>query len=334
MNSKGTASKIGSAALVIGAAILLFLAQSAYWINHTVFDQQNFSQITTAALLKESSREAIAGAVVDKALADRPVAKRVLGSRLESLVSGLLGTDLSTQAITTLTSKTYAYATAPNREDIAIDLTGIKDPLNSLVNVVQSVQNVRGVESESKLETAQAKIPDQIVLISSNAFPDISGAVQTMLWLGPLLWLGSFIGFGLYIYLGRDQYAKKVYLAGLAIILVSLFGLATTPFIPPPIAAAVKNIALRPVAETLASGFLAPFAEQMYIMLGVVLLLLLLFNQRFNIMKLVHSLETKLSRQPKTDTKPQTVAKSVKKIRAATKPKTKVKKIAAKKLTT
>jgi len=328
MSSNGQASRIGSVALLVGAALLLFLGQSAYWINHTVFDQQNFTQITTNALLKESSRDAIATSVVDKALADRPVAKRVLGSRLESLVSGLLGTDLSSQAIKTLTSKTYAYATAPNREDIAIDLTGIKDPLSSLITVVQGVQNVRGVESESRLETAQAKIPDQIVLISSDSFPDISGAVKTMLWVGPLLWLGSLICFILYIYLGRAQYAKKVYMAGLAIIIVALFGLATTPFIPPPIAAAVQNIALRPVAESLASGFLAPFAEQMYVMLGLILLGLLIFNQRFNILKLVRSLETMLSRQPKTDTKQQTVAKPITKQKATTKKQTSKKKTA------
>lgn len=288
--SKNKWYRYGSPVLLISAALFLFLAQSAYWVNHTVFDQANFTRITTTELLSESSRDAIATAVVNKSLDDKPVLKRIAGERAESLVSGLLGTDLSTQAVKAVTSKTYAYATSSDRQDIAIDLTAIKTPLNTIIELAES----RGID----VPQTQNKLPDQIVLLQSDAFPDLSGAVKTMLWLGPLFWLSAFILFGLYIYIGRAVYARRVYLAGLAVIIVGILGLLANPFIPPPIAAAIPNIDLRPVAQNLAAGFLAPFNMQMYWMLGITLTVLLVFNQRFNIVALINSLAAKLGKQP------------------------------------
>jgi hypothetical protein len=290
-HSKRRLAKFGSAALLVAAALMLFLAQSAYWVNHTVFDQANFSRITTTALLEQSSRDAIATSVVNKSLADRPLIKRVVGEKAISLTSGLLGSDFSSQAITTLTNKTYAYTTAKNRQDIKIDLTAIKTPLTGIISLAQS----KGVA----IPSTQYQIPDEIVLLQSNAFPDLSGAVKLMLWLGPFFWLSTIILFGLYIYLGKAAYARRVYVAGAAIITVAIVGLLASPFIPPPIAAAVPDIDLRPVAENLTSGFLAPFQAQMYYMLGGAIAILIVFNQRFNMYAIFKSLGTKVGQRSK-----------------------------------
>lgn len=277
------------------AAILLFLAQSAYWVNHTIFDQANFTRITTTELLTQSSRDAIANTVINKALQNRPIIKRVAGERASSLISGLLGSDLSDQAVSTLSSKTYAYVTASDRQDIKIDLTGIKAPIQSLVSIAQN----NGVSVPS----SQYRIPDEIVLVRSDAFPDLSGTVRLMLWLAPLLWLGTIVLFGLYIYVGRADYARRVYTAGAAIVAVSVIGLLATPFIPPPIAAAVPNIELRPVVENLSTGFLAPFRSQMYYMLGGSLIVLLVFNQRFNVLAAARTLISRVGGSGRRKTK-------------------------------
>ena len=279
--------------MLVLAAVMLFLAQSAYWVNHTVFDKDNFSSITTTALLSQSSRDAIATSVVNKSLENRPVIKRVIGERATSLTSGLLGSDFANQAVTALTNKTYAYTTASNRQDIKIDLTAIKTPLTGIISLAQS----RGVD----VPQTQYQIPDEVVLIQKDAFPDLSGAVKLMLWLGPLFWLSTVILFGLYIYIGRAAYARRVYMAGAAIVTVALLGLLTSPFVPSPVAAVVPNIDLRPVAENLVTGFLAPFKTQMYYMLGTTLVILFAFNQRFNILALVRSLGTRVSKKPRKD---------------------------------
>lgn len=279
-------SKFVSWTLLVVAAILLFFAQSSYWVNHTVFNQASFSSITTTALLSESSRAAIATSVVDKALEDRPFVKKVAGERATSLISGLLGSDLSSQAISAVSAKTYAYVTSPNRQDIKIDLTSIKAPVAGVIALSQN--------NNETLTTDLNQIPDEVVLVHSDAFPDLSGMVKLMLWLGPLLWFGAIGLFALYIYLGRAVYARRVYAVGAAVIIVALFGLFTAPFVAPPIAAAVPNISLRPVAENLVTGFLAPFKVQMYYMLGITLIGLLIFSLRHKFLDLVRAVDKKL----------------------------------------
>lgn len=287
-SKRSKSSKYLSAALLIIGAGLLFFAQSAYWVNHSVFNRDNFTQTTTTALLSESSRAAISTAVVDKALHDYPVLQRTIGQRAEALVGGLLGSDLSNQAVSALSSKVYAYTTSSDREDIKIDLTAVKEPISNLVALAQD--NGREVRIDVD------KIPDEIVLIEESAFPDFSGLVQLMIWLGPVLWLSTLAVFGSYIYLGRAEYSKKVYMVGLTIVFVGVLGLTFGPFVPPTLAAGVPNIELRPVVENLASGFLEPFKNQMSYMIGVALLALLAFNQRFNVLNIFKSVEKKISR--------------------------------------
>jgi hypothetical protein len=190
-----------------------------------------------------------------------------------------------------LTNRTYAYTTSSDRQDIKIDLTAIKVPVTSIIALAQS----RGAD----VPTTQYQIPDEIVLLQSDAFPDLSGGVKAMLWLGPLFWLSTIVLVGLYIYLGRRNYARRVYTAGIAIITVAILGLLANPFVPPSIAAAIPNIDLRPVAENLAAGFLAPFQAQMYYMLGSTLVVLAVFNQRFNILAVFRSVGTKVNKQPR-----------------------------------
>src|SRR5687767_7870147 len=95
--------KILTALLLSAAGLALLLVHSAYWINHTIFDQATFTNIVTTSVTSESSRNAIAASTVDRVLADRPVAKRLAGDRLTALLSGLLGSDLGERAIKTVT---------------------------------------------------------------------------------------------------------------------------------------------------------------------------------------------------------------------------------------
>lgn len=292
------ASRVGSAVLLILAGVFLFLAQSAYWVNNTIFNKENFTEITTSTLLMESSRNAIATTVVNRALEDRPVLQRTIGKRAVSFTSGLLGSDISRQAVEAVTDKTYAYITAPNRQDIAIDLSPVKDVLGQLVNVARNPNNAE------RLDDANAQIPDQIVLVESDNFPSLAKSVQVMLWLGPLLWLATVLSFVLYIYIGRREYAKRIYFAGSVIVLVGVFGMLTSPFVPPPVAAALPNIDIRPVAQNMAYAFLQPFKQQMIYMIGVTLGVLLIFNQRFNIYNLIRKIFERPSKSRAEKTTP------------------------------
>src|SRR5690348_1556596 len=81
--------------LAIIAALLLVVANSAFWFNKYIFDQNNFTPLVTSAVQQESSRKAIANEVTDKLLANRPVLARVAEEPLTNILAGALGSNLA-----------------------------------------------------------------------------------------------------------------------------------------------------------------------------------------------------------------------------------------------
>lgn len=289
MKTNSWVVKTISILLILVASISLFLAQSSYWVNHTVFNQQNFSTLVSGAVLEQSSRDAIASQVVDKALQDRPIAQRVIGDRAQNLVSSLLGSDFATQAINKVVNVTYTYITTPNRQDIKIELAGVTAPILAVLNLVQA--------SDSNAAQKVESIPDEIVLVDSDAFVDLSGVVSMMLWVGPLFWLLTIAGFALYIYIHRQTYARAVYVVGASIIIIAILGMLTRPILPAPISSMVPISNLRPVIENVTDAFLIPFQTQMASMLFVTVIALIIFSQRHALLRWVQKLGAMMARE-------------------------------------
>ncbi len=267
------------------AGVLLLLAQSAFWINHTIFDKATFSTIVTSTINTEQSRQAIAATVVGRTLQDRPVIRRIAGDKATQLISGLLGTDLAAQTINTVVDRSYTYLTSENPESIEIDLLPIKTPLAGLVSFAES----QGREVNFDVNS----VPDSIMLFDASNLPNIYGYSVLMLWLGPLFWLGSFGLFAIYMYRGRRVYAKRIYIVGTVIILVSFVGLLFGPLLPPPISALVPVTELRSVVGSLVGALLAPFTSQMYVTIASTAIILAIFSQRFTILHLFQKVAVK-----------------------------------------
>ncbi len=275
----GWLSRYKSIFLLGIAGLLLLAAQSAYWINHTIFDKQDFTSIVTETLQTEESRQAIASTIVDEALAERPILRRTVSSQATQLITGLLGTDLATQTFGTIIDRGYDYLTSSDPQPIVIDLLAIKTPIAGLVSFAES--QGRDVSFDPDV------IPDTIVLFSPENLPEIHRYSTLMLWLGPLFWMGSLGLFAGYIYRGRRVYAKRVYIVGAVIIGISVIGLLTGPALPPPIAASTPIASLRGVVSDLVEGLLRPFLQQMVFTIAITLSALIVFSQRFNILKLI-----------------------------------------------
>ena len=269
--------RIWPAIVLILIGLTFFLAQSSLWINTSVFNQQSFTSKTTDVLQTQSSRDAIASSVVDKALEDRPVASRLFSDQITSFVSNILGSDLASGAMTRIIDRSYAYFTSPDRQDIAIDLTGIKTPLSGIISFVEN----RGRE----VNFDPSNIPDQIVLLESDDFPDYSRYISLMVLLAGVAWF-LFLGLSLlYIFISRDNRVRRTYhvlgvLAGVAI-----FALLTGPFIPPAVSSMVNSIPLRSVANDMAAAFLNPFGAQLWITLGILLIIFLIVFYRHAIVR-------------------------------------------------
>ncbi len=268
------------------AGVLLLLAQSSFWINHTIFDQKTFTTILGTTLQTESNKQAIAKVIVNKALQDRPLLNRTVGEKTTTLVAGLLGTDFASQTFDTLINRSYAYLTSEDPEPIAIDLLSIKTPIAGLVSFAELLGRDVSFDPNS--------IPDSILIFSSEDLPDIYKFSISMLWLGPIFWLS---GLGLliaYVYRGRKSLNKRVYIAGGVIIASSVIGIAFGPLLPPPLVALVPTIELRPVVNSVIAALLQPFIMQMINTIVLVIIGLVIFSQRLNILNIFQRLIQKI----------------------------------------
>lgn len=236
-------------------AIIFFLAQSTLWVSTTVFNENNFVKVVENTLSTEESRQAIARTIVDAALENNPVANQLVGKQATALVSGLLETELVGQVFDRLAHRTYAYITSPNRQDIAIDLTTVKDPLTAIIGIVE--QTGREVNFDP------SAIPDSITVVESDSLPDVSGYIRTILVANALLWLATIASFATYVFLNRRRIVRSVYLVGAVVIIASLVGLLIGPFVPPVISSFVNLISIRGVIEDLSSALLYRFQVQL-----------------------------------------------------------------------
>lgn len=263
-----TKQKIVRIALISLGGISLFFAQSTLWVNNVIFDQQTFTEITTRELQTQESRDAIAQTVVDRAFEGRPVADRLIGDRAVTFVSGLLGSDLSEKVLTRAASSGYAYVTSPDRQDLAIDLSAIKEPLAGIISFAES----RGRE----VSFNPSNIPDTVTLVESDDIPEVYSFIRILLISNFFLWLAALSTFAGYIFISKNDRIKRIYMVGLVIVITSIFGLLSGPFVPPAVSSFVGNIQLRGLVSDLTSAYLAPFISQMYLTLlltGIVMLI-------------------------------------------------------------
>ncbi len=264
----GTIGSIINIALLIFTSAMLFFAQSGLWISNVVFNQAVFTEITTRVLTTQQSRDAIAGTIVDQVFEGRPAADRLLGDRATDFVSNLLGSDISERLLTRLATTSYAYMTAPNRQDIAIDLSPVKEPLSGIISFAEN----RGREVIFDAH----RIPDQVVLLRADELPDLTGYIRGVLAANFVLWFLVVAGFGCYLFRNRRQLQRAIYWVAISVIAISLISLSTGPFIPPFIASLVENIQFRGVVSSLTSAYLQPFFQQMHVtILGAIIILVL-----------------------------------------------------------
>ena len=259
---------VGGVLLALGM-ISFFLAQSTLWVSNNFFNENQFISTTQSVLRTEESRQAIAGTIVHSALQNNPVAEQLIGKQLTALVNGLLGSDIAGQLFDRVAHRTYAYLTSSDRQDIAINLTSIKEPLTTLVGIVE--------RTGREVQFDPSNIPDTITLVESDSLPDFSAYIRAMLFASALLWFITVLSFVSYIYLYRSKWLRSVYIVGWSIITVCLLALLSGPFVPPAIASLVNMIEIRGVVEDLTVAFMEPFKVQLLstmVIVGSVMLVL------------------------------------------------------------
>jgi len=261
------------------AALLLLVANSALWVNRVIFNTENFSQITTDSLLSESSRDAMATEIVDRALQDRPAAKTVVQEPATKFISGLLDTTQAHTVVSKVSSKLQIVLTSEKRENVEIDLTGIKQTATKLIDLAG--------KEDGQAATKVENIPDSVTLLDTSKFPTFYQLGTLFMWLAPITFIA-----GVLILAWPHLKAKKLQLdtllkQGLVVLAAYLLGLLVGPLFRPPILSQFSNSNLRTVAENLYNSFIASFNSQiqLLLLLGLVMVIIPLGSRLYNLAK-------------------------------------------------
>jgi len=243
------------------AVLLLILSGFSYWLSSTIFNQEVFVNETVAVMTAPETTQAIAAGIVDKTLADKPVARNLLGNKLTGVVSGLLSTDTFADVVRGVSGRIYLQITSEDPKGVVIDTTAVKSLVTPIANVVASP------EQKAKLEGLN--IPDEIVLVDPEAVPTIY-PLTSFLWIWPFALLGA-IGIVTFVLYNTIKERRLLTTQMVASVFAG-FGFTAAAIIPsiePTIIKNIDNYNLKLVASNIYEGLSAPLFD-MYVTLTAI----------------------------------------------------------------
>jgi hypothetical protein len=260
------------------AALLLVVANSAIWVNRTLFNTQTFTEVTTEALLSQSSRTALASDIVDTALQNQPAVKAVVAEPATNFIAGLLNTQQAQNALNKVVSKVQIIFTSERPEPVTYDLTGIKGTITRLLSLANKDEAVVRVD----------QVPDSITIFKNiEDIPSFYQAGVILTFIAPLAFLLALFLL-IWPHVTKQLRTNKLLLTQGAIITgAGLMALLIGPLFRPPVLAQVNNADLRVVVENVYNAFITTFNSQTYYLLaiGVVMMLIPLGERIYKLIK-------------------------------------------------
>lgn len=256
MDKRLAQSRLGATFLALSFLVVALVCHTAFWLHSTIYDNQKFTTVATSAIMLESSRQSIGSQVVDQALSDRPIARRVVGERLSHLIAGLLGTDLAANAVQATIERAHLLVTSSHPDSITFDTTAIKQQIVALRAATGRV------DSETRVDTN--KIPDEITIIDSSKLPNLYAYGIAVFWVGSLATI-LLVGTSLYyIFRPRDMFTRLIRFQHIAVLMIvsSLIALLVGPLVRPVFLTMAQNAPEQTLLRNLFDGFIAPFNTQ------------------------------------------------------------------------
>ena len=259
------------------AALLLMVANSAIWVNKSIFDTKQFTAISTEALTSESSRQALAGEIVGRALQNNPTVAAVVTEPATNIISGLLGSQQAENAFTKIIGKVQILLTSKRPESITYDLTGIKTTVEKLLTVANKDQAVDRV----------SELPNSITVFDAEKVPSFYQYGIAMTLIAPFAFLLALVLLVMPHVKKRFTTEKLLLVQGGTLIGTGLMALLVGPIFRPPVLAQVPNANLRVVVENFYNAFISSFnAQTMYLIyVGGILIAVPLAQRLYKIVR-------------------------------------------------
>jgi hypothetical protein len=260
------------------AALLLVLANSAIWVNRTMFNTQTFTQVTSEALLSQSSRTALASDIVDTALQSQPAVRAAVAEPATNFIAGLLNTQQAQNALGKLVSKVQIIFTSERPEPVTYDLSGIKATITKLLTLANKDDAAVRVD----------QVPDSITIFKNiDKIPSFYRAGVILTFVAPLAFLLALFLLVWPHVTKRFKTNKLLLTQGAIITGAGLMALLLGPLFRPPVLAQVNNADLRVVVENVYNAFIATFNTQTYYLLavGIVMMLIPLGERIYKLIK-------------------------------------------------
>jgi hypothetical protein len=246
---------------LILASLSLIVANSAFWFTRNIFDPNKFSDTATAAILSESSREAMASEITGKILQNHPVLLNVADEPVTKMIAGFLGSNLVTQIIDRTITGFQKIITTKRPDPVEINLVPVKDKLAKISSI-----------TDQPLPVTDREVPDNIVLAAPEKLPNIYQMGVTLTWVGPIALLLSifFLVFPIYKSWQDKQRLKKVLVWESVAVLVSfIVSLLLGPIFKPPVLANFNNDNVRQLVSNIYDAFINVFNSQTWLLFGI-----------------------------------------------------------------
>lgn len=233
---------------------LLLIAMTAFWLQRSFYDTQQFTSIALQSITQQSSRDSIARKAVDTALADRPLLRATLGPKLETLISGALSSDAVSKTFRGLIENIQLLITTPRRDPVIFDLTEVK----ALIATGQSV-----ISQDTALANVDtAAIPDSIMIIDTAKIPNLYQYGIWISWIGPGALLLAVIASLYWIYRGgRVLYLLRISIIGCLVVIAGACGYLIGPLIRPGVISIAADVPSQTILNNIYTGFIGPFSN-------------------------------------------------------------------------
>ncbi len=249
--------KAWSTAMVVSAAILVLVSTIFLWVDGDILASDTFGAKATQALTSEASRTAIAAAVVDTVLADRPIVREAVRGPAEQAISGLLGSPALSDTVSWLSTQMHRLITIGDIPGLTFKVGRVRDVLATVVSLF---------DEEAGARISQVGLSEEVTLLLLEDIPRLQWLLSLVPLIGTLIAIIAAVLFFCGFWRSPSR-PSALLTAGLTLSLGALALMIIVPTLRPILAGA----AARPVGRVLVSELFGVFAAGLQWRLGLVL---------------------------------------------------------------